>query len=105
MHARRFALRYFGRVCLAGALAVAAFALHASVGTPSAKAIPPCYPDCYPEPVTLSVWKDGSGSGTVTGTGINCGSDCFEAYSPSLLSVVLTATPSANSVVAGWSGC
>ncbi len=54
----------------------------------------------------LSLTLAGSGSGTVTSspTGINCGSDCFQAYDIDTL-VTLTATPTdANSVFAGWSG-
>ena len=42
---------------------------------------------------TLTVGKSGTGSGTVTSSpaGINCGSDCSEAYA-SGTSVTLTAT-------------
>jgi hypothetical protein len=53
---------------------------------------------------TLSVQKSGTGSGTVTATGINCGSDCSEAYT-SGTSVILTAAASSGSSFAGWSGC
>src|SRR4029434_8915779 len=52
---------------------------------------------------TLTVAKSGTGSGLVTATGINCGTDCNEVYisgSP----VTLTATPSSGSSFAGWSG-
>ena len=55
---------------------------------------------------TLSVILAGTGSGAVTSTptGINCGSDCFQAFDIDTL-VTLTATPmDANSVFAGWSG-
>jgi len=52
----------------------------------------------------LSVGKAGSGSGFVTGTGIECGADCAEGYSPGA-GVTLTATPDASSAFAGWSGC
>ena len=51
----------------------------------------------------LTVAKAGSGDGTVTGTGINCGTDCTEAYT-SGTSVTLTATPASGSFFAGWSG-
>ena len=58
-----------------------------------------------PATFTLSVVKAGSGSGTVTSTptGINCGTDCSEAYT-SGTSVTLTATPAAGSTFTGWSG-
>lgn len=52
---------------------------------------------------TLSVFKAGTGLGTVTDTGINCGADCSESY-PAGTSVTLTATPAAGSTFAGWSG-
>jgi hypothetical protein len=51
----------------------------------------------------LTVGKAGSGSGTVTGTGINCGSDCTEAYDAGT-QVALTAAPASGSTFAGWSG-
>ena len=45
-----------------------------------------------------------SGSGTVTGPGINCGGgDCTENYANGTL-VTLVATPAANYGFAGWSG-
>jgi subtilisin family serine protease len=49
--------------------------------------------------------KNGTGTGTVTSTpdGINCGGDCNQRF-PGGSSVTLTATPSAGSVFAGWSG-
>jgi hypothetical protein len=55
--------------------------------------------------VTLQVLKAGTGSGTVTSSpsGINCGSTCSKSFS-SGTTVTLTATPSAGSVFAGWSG-
>ncbi len=53
---------------------------------------------------TLTIIKQGTGSGTVTsGWGIDCGSDCSEAYSMGTL-VWLTATPHAGSVFEGFSG-
>ncbi len=55
-------------------------------------------------PRTLNVGKVGSGSGTVSGEGINCGGDCAETY-PSERSVTLTSTPAAGSSFAGWIGC
>jgi hypothetical protein len=52
----------------------------------------------------LTVSKAGTGGGTVTSNpaGINCGSDCSEAYPSGM--VELTATPDATSEFAGWSG-
>jgi hypothetical protein len=44
-----------------------------------------------------------SGSGTVTGTGISCGSDCYQPFSPSTI-VTLTATPGASYSFTGWGG-
>ena len=44
-----------------------------------------------------------SGTGTVTGTGINCPGDCSETFNQGT-NVSLTATPGANQSFAGWSG-
>jgi uncharacterized delta-60 repeat protein len=52
---------------------------------------------------TLTVTKTGEGSGTVTGPGIDCGSDCSEDYEDATL-VTLTAAPDEGSVFTGWSG-
>jgi hypothetical protein len=54
----------------------------------------------------LTVFRTGAGTGTVTSnpSGINCGSDCSEAYVSGTV-VTLTATASSNSTFAGWSGC
>jgi CSLREA domain-containing protein len=52
----------------------------------------------------LTVAKNGSGSGTVTGTGISCGADCTESVADAT-AVVLSAAPGAGSVFAGWIGC
>ena len=51
----------------------------------------------------LSVTKDGTGSGTVSGGYINCGTACSVNY-PNGTSVVLTATAAAGSTFASWSG-
>ena len=54
---------------------------------------------------TLSVAKNGTGSGTVTSNipGINCGTDCQDVYSFGT-GLNLTATPEQGSVFTGWSG-
>ena len=53
----------------------------------------------------LTVSRSGTGSGTVTSTdgGINCGSDCSEAFN-SGITVTLTATANTGSTFTGWSG-
>jgi hypothetical protein len=54
----------------------------------------------------VSVVKAGTGSGTVTSApaGVSCGSNCSARFA-SGTSVVLTATPDANSTFGSWSGC
>lgn len=52
---------------------------------------------------TLKVVKAGSGSGTVVGTGINCGTTC-SASLPTGTSLTLEAHPDAGSGFGGWSG-
>jgi hypothetical protein len=53
---------------------------------------------------TLTVNKAGTGSGTVAGGAINCGSTCTATNLASGTSVTLTATPASGSTFAGWSG-
>jgi len=45
----------------------------------------------------------GTGSGTVSSTGIDCGADCTESY-VSGSAITLTATPAADSIFTGWTG-
>jgi hypothetical protein len=62
--------------------------------------------DSKPAPrYTLTVKREGSGSGAVTSdpAGIECGTDCGEDY-PEGTMVTLTATPAAGSVFRRWSG-
>lgn len=54
-----------------------------------------------PVTYTLTVLK--SGSGTVSGTGISCGSDCLETVNDGAV-ITLTATPAGGYDFAGWSG-
>ncbi len=60
--------------------------------------------------IERSLVVDKAGTGTVDsnviggGNGITCGVDCAEAY-PDGTAVTLTASPAANSNLAGWSGC
>jgi hypothetical protein len=51
----------------------------------------------------LNVATAGSGSGTITGAGINCPPDCTESY-PEGTVVPLAANPTGGSTFAGWSG-
>ena len=51
----------------------------------------------------LSVTRSGTGAGTVTATGISCGSDCSESY-PVNTQVTLTAAADAGSTFGGWGG-
>jgi hypothetical protein len=52
---------------------------------------------------TLAVSKAGTGAGTVTGAGINCGAVCSGSYAAGT-DVILTATAATGSVFSGWSG-
>jgi len=64
------------------------------------------YHPLYIQYYTLTVAKNGTGTGSVTGTSINCdinNTDCTETW-PATTQVVLTATPSSGSTFAGWSG-
>ncbi|HYD40787.1 MAG TPA: glycoside hydrolase family 3 C-terminal domain-containing protein, partial [Anaeromyxobacter sp.] len=59
--------------------------------------------NAFPPDGTLTVTKSGTGSGTVTGGGINCGSVCIWVQ-PGDTVVNLTATAATGSVFVGWSG-
>ena len=56
-------------------------------------------PNSYP----LSISRTGSGNGTVSGTGIDCGGDCSNYFADGT-SVQLTANPDANSTLVQWTG-
>ncbi len=55
--------------------------------------------------LTLTVVKDGTGTGTVTSepAGIDCGNDCSQSYRD-VTSVTLTAVPDPGETFAGWLG-
>ncbi len=53
---------------------------------------------------TLKVSKSGTGTVTSAPSGINCGSDCSEAYLQGA-AISLTASPASGYVFSGWSGC
>jgi len=59
--------------------------------------------DTTPSTHTLTIIPQGTGSGTVAASGIDCGSDCTETMSGGT-SVTLTATPSSNSTFTSFSG-
>jgi hypothetical protein len=52
----------------------------------------------------LTVTKEGNGKVSSSPTGIDCSTDCTEAYNKGS-TVTLTATPDASNVFAGWKGC
>jgi hypothetical protein len=52
---------------------------------------------------SLTLNKTGSGTGTITGTEINCGTTCSGSY-PGGTVIELTADPDTGSSFAGWSG-
>ena len=60
-------------------------------------------PNDLPTAYTLTVARTGTGSGTVTGPGVNCGTDCSEPVA-SGNSVTLTAAATTGSTFTGWSG-
>jgi len=63
-----------------------------------------CTATFYKKPTfTLNINKAGKGSGTVTGSGINCGTVCQKSY---LIDdkISLIVTPAENSVFVGWEG-
>ena len=51
----------------------------------------------------LVISKPGKGTGTVSGTGINCGDTCLALYNPATV-VSLSAKADTGSTFAGWSG-
>ena len=53
---------------------------------------------------TLTVAKNPSGGGTVTGPNINCGADCSESY-PQGQTVTLAASAASGYTFSSWNGC
>ncbi len=74
------------------------------VAPPPANTSPPTVPPANNTSYTLSVSLGGTGTGSVSGSGISCPGTCRNNYASGTL-VTLTATPSAGSTFAGWSGC
>ncbi|HEY5708394.1 MAG TPA: hypothetical protein VIS51_03275 [Solirubrobacterales bacterium] len=62
-----------------------------------------CLGVCNPTEFELTVKKTGTGTGKVTGPGIDCGSDCSELYEEGT-KVTLEAKEDGGSTFAGWSG-
>jgi hypothetical protein len=60
------------------------------------------YPPCL-KYMQLKISKEGEGTGSVTGIGIDCGDDCDEQYDGNT-EVTLTAAPAAGSIFKEWSG-
>ena len=59
-----------------------------------------------PEHYTLTIQKQGAGTGSVTSTDgmIHCSPDCSETYDE-VITITLTATPDSGSEFSGWTGC
>jgi hypothetical protein len=62
-----------------------------------------CTEEVVPLTYTVTTSRAGTGSGTITGTGISCGTDCSETVLEGT-SVTLTAKPASGSTFSGWSG-
>lgn len=56
-----------------------------------------------PAPVTLTVQVNPPAGGTVSGQGIDCGTDCTEGFTPNA-QVILAATAAAGYTFSGWNG-
>lgn len=60
-------------------------------------------PDTPPASVTLQVSMQGTGTGSITGPGVDCGKTCTGSY-PEGTKVTLVANPDSMSVFLGWIG-
>ena len=89
-----------GNVCTDGTVTLDAGGAVTSVTpNPASCSTPP------PASYTVNVVKAGTGSGSVSGTGFNCGADCSETYIDGAApGVTLTATAASGSTFTGWSG-
>jgi hypothetical protein len=61
-------------------------------------------PTQTPVTYTLTVSKNGTGSGTVSGGSISCGNTCSQGNSTAGTSITLLATPTGSDTFTGWSG-
>jgi len=88
---------------VSGVLVIAGLAISLAAGPASSQAGPCGYEACPTQ--TLTVSKNGTGTGTVTSSpaGINCGSTCSHDFTDGTL-VTLTPTADAGSQFASWSG-
>ncbi|GEM_PF-2995583 len=68
--------------------------------TPTPTPTPPPTPTTF----TLAVYRSGTGSGTIAGGSISCGSTCAQSGISSGTSITLTASASSGSAFTGWSG-
>ena len=57
-----------------------------------------------PATFTLTVAKSGTGSGTISGGAINCGTTCTQTAITTGTQITLTANPATGSTFTGWSG-
>ena len=90
--------RTLGRRSATAAVCLTVLAAHALACGGGAS--PPSAPPTY----TLDVARAGSGSGTVTGGGIDCGTTCSVTVA-SGTSISLSATAASGASFASWSGC
>ena len=74
-----------------------------SVTIDADKSVTASFNSSSPGTYQLSVGTAGDGSGTVTGTGISCPTDCSESFTAGA-GVTLTASPGSGSTFTGWSG-
>jgi len=103
--ANRAIARSFNTTANASGQVVIQFARGGGVDNPKVSGITVAAGGTDPDPTsyTLTVTRAGTGSGTVAGGTIDCGTVCAASFA-SGTSVTLTATPATGSTFAGWSG-